>query len=112
MIYFFKYIFFSFVLSRSLAVSQTKSKINIPYISPVKNNSKKGTVILDGSTDGNGELPFVEITNADGYFYKSPQEYKDTSYAKRERELEELQSKNMNHFDFLNPLIGNLTNRI
>ncbi|XP_955367.1 uncharacterized protein TA17655 [Theileria annulata] len=104
--------YFLFILSSVFAMNQTKSKINIPYISPVRNNPKRGAVILDGSTNGNGELPFVEIANADGYFYKSPQDYKDTSYTKRERELEELQSKSMNHLDFLSPLIGNLSNRI
>ncbi|BAM40940.1 conserved hypothetical protein [Theileria orientalis strain Shintoku] len=100
------------LISNVFCLNQAKSKINIPYIAPDKNRKNKGTVILDGSKDGNGELPFVEIANADAYFYRSPQEYKDNSYIKKERELERIQSGSREHFDFINDLIGNLKARI
>ncbi|UVC54246.1 hypothetical protein MACJ_003781 [Theileria orientalis] len=105
-------ILFLELVSNIFCLGQTKSKINIPYIAPDKNRKNKGSVILDGSKTGNGELPFVEIANADAYFYKSPQDYKDNIYIKKERELEKIQSESVEHCDFINNLIGNLKARI
>ncbi|UVC49645.1 hypothetical protein MACK_003754 [Theileria orientalis] len=105
-------ILFLELISNIFCLKQTKSKINIPYIAPDKNRKIKGIVILDASDSGNGELPFVEIANADAYFYKSPQDYKDNNYIKKERELEKIQSDSVEHFDFINDLIGNLKARI